>query len=235
MEVLGEFNEQAELVSSRELSELPTPVLANLGRWDLIETAIDAGNPDLTTKDCRTGNTILHIATSQNNSNALRMLLVQKKMQPDHTDYYGRTPLHPANSVEMAKLLIEYRSDLNCADSGGATPLSTALMKGNLEVAVYLVEAGANVNVKQLEISDLLFTAIDQGNIKAERILLSHGADVRGTNEDGLTPGQLAAKILDESNCTALFGEKTVKINMLGFAKLSLITLVLFVFDFFSP
>ncbi len=92
----------------------------------------------------------------------------------------GITPLHLAESTEMATILLEAGANPNAIDSSGMTPLSHA----RKETILPLVKAGANVNAKDGEGRTPLFNA--QGD--SISLLLKAGADVNITNNEGKTP-----------------------------------------------
>ena len=78
------------------------------------------------------------------------------------------------------------------AELNGYSPLSLAVLRGNVEVAELLISAGANVNTKDNMGELPLYWAVWMGNIALAEYLISAGADVNAKNNDGESPLSLA-------------------------------------------
>jgi len=74
------------------------------------------------------------------------------------------------------------RSDLNCVDSQGWTPLFHAAHHGNAEVVKLLIQAGADVNHGAQTGFTALFSAVMGGHVDTVRTLLDAGAKVLPVN-----------------------------------------------------
>jgi fucose 4-O-acetylase-like acetyltransferase len=91
-------------------------------------------------------------------------------------------------NVEAIRKHIKAGADLDIREpSGGSSPLITAAVFGQTEIAILLIEAGANVNFKNNEGSTPLHTAAFFGHVKIVEILLDHGADKSILNTHGST------------------------------------------------
>ena len=106
----------------------------------------------------------------------------------------GEHPLHLAatrpSGAGTARLLISRGAQLDARDAAGRTPLITAVLADNVEVAEVLLDAGADLETvdSKLEASPLSWAACSR-RIKATRFLLSKGAQInRRTGPDGNTP-----------------------------------------------
>ncbi len=79
-------------------------------------------------------------------------------------------------------------TDLNAKEpSGGSSPLITAAVFGNTEVALALIEAGADVNFRNNEGSTALHSAAFFCHIEIVEALLENGADKNIPNNNGST------------------------------------------------
>jgi ankyrin repeat protein len=79
------------------------------------------------------------------------------------------TPLMLAareGNVELARLLVEARADIDAGTGDGKTALSLAIFNGNYEVASYLVDSKADVNKADAQRFTPLFWAVDRRNME---------------------------------------------------------------------
>ncbi|KAF7125986.1 hypothetical protein CNMCM5793_002345 [Aspergillus hiratsukae] len=124
MQAIGGEEPSPDL-EAKTLKDLPALTLAKHGYWSIIRELIIAGRPDLAHRDIVTGNTLLHIATSANQLDIMRMLLTSSKIRPVYdANNRGHTPLQLARSarrVDIAKLLVEYDCRINGDTSLGLT------------------------------------------------------------------------------------------------------------------
>jgi len=109
------------------------------------------------------------------------------------TDKHGRTPLHYANNLELARLLIEKGADVNAM---GAESVLPALIK----------------NTKPITIKDYaplhLLTSTD-----VVELLLNNGADVNILGKYKVTPLHRAADLKDSSPLVKLLLEHGANVN----------------------
>lgn len=138
----------------------------------------------------------------------------------------AQQPATPSMSLHEAAMLgnleaiqqhIEAGSNLNERDTmGGASPLITAAVFGQSEVAKALIEAGADVNFTNNEGSTALITAAAFGHFEVARALIEAGADVNHTNNEGSTALHTAALFCRTEIVEALLdngADKNVKNN----------------------
>ena len=68
--------------------------------------------------------------------------------------------------VEMTRLLVASRADVDAGGGDGKTALSMAIFNGNYEVAAYLVDSKADVNKADAQRFTPLFWAVDRRNME---------------------------------------------------------------------
>ena len=121
--------------------------------------------------------------------------LMQKGVNLDCKNNYGKTPLHYAVSAlgvykkeTIVELLLQNGAKIEEKNSNGQTPLEIAVLNEQTLVAKIILKHGADVNVKRKLGHSLLHTAISFGNVSLVEILLEYGAEVDSPTKNGLTP-----------------------------------------------
>ena len=82
-----------------------------------------------------------------------------------------------AENIELVKLLIKHKADVNYANFGSATALKEAVKKDNQEITSLLINAGADVNFVDENEVPVLFWAVSQKSKKVIPLLIAAGAD----------------------------------------------------------
>ena len=127
---------------------------------------------------------------------SLVSVLIAAGMVPDLPD-----PVDDSTALQDAVLhgrrrdadrLIEFGADLDRSREGLGTPLTMAVLVGDVRMARDLIEAGANVNESMRE-GSALYLATTQANATLVELLLENGADPELGDDRGETP--LAAAI----------------------------------------
>ena len=99
----------------------------------------------------------------------------------------------------MARVLLEWRADVNGRGFLGRTALMEAVIGGKSEVADVLLRYSADVEAKDLQGLSPLTRARQQGNLQMVRLLLDHGANVF-SNKDVVNKGpQEVQDFMDQS------------------------------------
>lgn len=88
----------------------------------------------------------------------------------------------------MARVLLEWRADVNGWGFLGRTALMEAVIGGKDDVADVLLRHSADVEAKDLQGLSPLTRARQQGNLKMVHLLLDHGANVL-SNKDVVYKG----------------------------------------------
>ena len=113
-------------------------------------------------------------------------------------DENGNTLLHFAATeghIEIARMLLERKVDVNSLNGEGLTPLhraSEGWCEGCLDIVRLLLYHGANVNVHNNDGNTPLHFAASEGHLEVVRVLLEYKADVSALNEEAFTPFQCA-------------------------------------------
>jgi hypothetical protein len=91
---------------------------------------------------------------------------------------YGQTPLHIAafnDRIDVAKLLIADKADVNAQANNGATPLHLAAAKGNKDIVELLLASKANINAVDHDGWSPLHSAVVWGHKDIEDVLRQQG------------------------------------------------------------
>lgn len=91
--------------------------------------------------------------------------------------------------------LLSKKVDVNQREDDGATPLSWAAVRCNLDIAGLLLKAGANPNLTNEQGIGPLSLAITNGSAGIAELLLQKGADANVARENGETPLMTAARL----------------------------------------
>jgi ankyrin repeat protein len=169
----------------------------------------------------RIGWTKLHVATSRNHTDGVRVLL-RGKVEVDAAGRDGTTPLHlaaGAGNLEIVRLLVEAGASLDPKNDDGRTPVELAVRADHLEVVRYLAKRNCSVRdvlvaaaAGRVDLLDWLLRIDVIGRQATTRsgqtplhlaawtdqaqiveALLAKEADLEARNEDWLTPLHVAA------------------------------------------
>lgn len=86
--------------------------------------------------------------------------------------------------INMMKLLIDNKANINYTDENGFNPLNIAIESGDMELTKFLITNGANVNSLMQDGVSLIGYAIAQNNMDLLQILIENGANVNYTGGD---------------------------------------------------
>jgi len=140
--------------------------------------------------------TLLTYAVYMENECVVSFLL-QKGASINARSQWGRSPLHFACTLDMAKLLINLGADVNAEDDDGETPIVPIMYSECNDKPTwlrYMIENGANVNHVDNVGYTPLHRAIDAQDVVSVKILLDAEADVNTKSQLGHTPRKAAAR-----------------------------------------
>jgi len=157
-----------------------------LGYKDIVELLINNG-ADVNAKD-KDGITPYYWAAAEGRKDLVE-LLIAKGATPVSTIHLDAR----AGDLAKVKSFIEEGTDVNARDKLGKTPLLSAVLADNIDVAKFLIAKGADVNAKDHDGKTPLFEAVNKGNRDIIEILIAKGADVNAKNKDGYTALHLTA------------------------------------------
>jgi len=108
--------------------------------------------------------------------------LLEQGADPNTVDesYYNSTPLLHSISfsdIEIAKLFLDYKADINRRSAQDYTPLMLAASNDNLPLVKLFLDHGANPNLKNAD-GNTAFMIAAKHNPAIARLLVEHGADL---------------------------------------------------------
>jgi len=80
-------------------------------------------------------------------------------------------------NVDIARILLKHKADINEKGTDEATPLATAVLYRQAELVRFFLEHGADVNSRGLYGSTPLHVAASKNDLTIARMLLDHGAN----------------------------------------------------------
>lgn len=130
--------------------------------------------------------TLLHFAVLHGNETAVNYLL-GKGLKTDAKTKNGNTPLHFAESVEIANLLLKNNAAIDALNYENETPLIATLKRKDVAIARKLVESGANANGKDSSGNPLFHYAVETGDKDLISLLISKGSKINAKDGEGYT------------------------------------------------
>ena len=138
----------------------------------------------------------LSYAVNNGDIEIAKLLLTNKAKIKDELLLAIKSPIAESR-IDMIKLLIDNKANINYADDDGFNPLNIAIESGDMELTKFLITNGANVNSLMQDGVSLIGYAIAQNNMDLLQILIENGANVNNTNGDSWadTPLMTASRL----------------------------------------
>ncbi|MHB1947780.1 MAG: ankyrin repeat domain-containing protein [Gammaproteobacteria bacterium] len=155
-------------------------------------------------------------ATRKNRLDLLEALANEKKSSLDDS-----RSLIDADSVEVVKILLNNKADINVTDGQGNTLLHKMIMRKKLDIAKTLIDASANIEIKNQFGFTPIFVAVSLGNIDSLKLLLAARADISAANNLGNTVLHFAVGIKHNSEILKLLLNANAKIHVKNIKGLS--------------
>jgi ankyrin repeat protein len=169
----------------RNDSGKPNPAIAEL---------LEQHGADKVTSNVR--RTSIHKAAAMGDLERVKTLLSQKpELAADEDSLFGETPLHIAagtGRIEICKLLIANKANVNAKDSTGAMPLHAAAKGGHSAVVELLLTNNANPLAVDSEGRTVLHMAAWSGNTNVIQTLIDRKADINAKEKNGSTALDIA-------------------------------------------
>ncbi len=136
--------------------------------------------------------------------------LLSQGADPKIANNDGKTPLalliaeKDLSHIEKAADFVMDRfvrrgANVNAVDNDGLTPLHVAAKGGDIVAISYLLDHGASINAQTARRWSPLHYAAACGNPQSATLLLERGADFTLTENEGLTPAQLAISAMEHN------------------------------------
>ena len=138
----------------------------------------------------------LSYAVNNGDIESAKLLLENKAKIKDELLIAIKSPIVESR-INIMKLLIDNKANINYADEDEFTPLNIAIESGDMELTKFLITNGANVNSLMQDGVSLIGYAIAQNNMDLLQILIENGANVNNTNGDSWadTPLKTASRL----------------------------------------
>ena len=138
----------------------------------------------------------LSYAVNNGDIEIAKLLLENKAKIKDELLIAIKSPI-VESSINMMKLLIDNKVNINYTDEDGFNPLNIAIESRDMELTKFLITNGANVNSLMQDGVSLIGYAIAQNNMDLLQMLIENGANVNYTNGDSWanTPLQTASRL----------------------------------------
>jgi len=181
----------------------------NLDHFDITINEVDRNELTVLMKICQT----------TNDTNAIKLLLMDAKADINHQNKYGWTALMYAakynKNINICKFLIENGADVKLQDRHHWTALMLACYYSeDIELVKLLVKAGSDINQQTSKGWTALMSAVR--NVKApemSRYLIENGADINLSDKENRNPLMLVCHYSKDLELAKLLINEKTNIN----------------------
>lgn len=194
----SETHGRAAVANSADGS-VPAHFAAIKGHLDVLQWLDAEADADVQDVDDN-GTTPLYYAAQEGHLQLVKWFVEEKGMSPLQACHDGMTPIHAAaqaGRLDVVKFLVKVarRRPSKIKDVDGATPIHFAAVKGHADVLRFFLEdTGATGNERDEIGATPLHDAAEQGQLECVKLLAYYGAELNATDDDNLTPRQLASE-----------------------------------------
>lgn len=117
----------------------------------------------------------LILAAGEGHCNAVATLLKSKYIQLEAKNKFGKNALILScemGHLDVVKLLIEHKADINASSTRGLSGLMLACVKGHTEIVKFLIENNADVLIRSPDSSTALSMACSGGRLDIVNLLI---------------------------------------------------------------
>lgn len=197
MNLLLELKADANLADNEGMS--PAIKAAWDGELEVLKTLVDGHGAELNVQTKNRMTPLLYAATGSAPV-AKRLAVIQYLLSKNLSADQRKTALlyltshrRDADSVQIAKMLIDNGADVDGQDFKGNSPLHYAVSGRSRNLAVLLLNAKANVNAANKEGKTPLFNAASVRDTQMIQLLLKNGADKAVKDQKGKTAADYAS------------------------------------------
>mmetsp|Transcript_16608 Transcript_16608/g.38885 ORF Transcript_16608/g.38885 Transcript_16608/m.38885 type:complete len:300 (+) Transcript_16608:98-997(+) len=137
----------------------------------------------------------VHKVAMSGTADQAKELLESSTSNVNVADVRGVTPLHFAcrrGNVDVAKVLLEAKADVNLKTHLGRQPLHAVAEQGSTSLAKMLLEAGANIEAGDARMQTPLHWGVRSNQSEVVKLLVDSRADLSAKTIGGYTPYSMA-------------------------------------------